>query len=778
MPRYMSWGHAFGLGHTNADDLWACESVMCPYGSHSTSFKGDFPKGLKTSALDKAALKRLYGVGNYDNRWMGTQKEGPDVYSEIFHAGAKKGKINLFWGGDYQSLNPGEPNEGLYADFYHYSIYYPPRNEAGSTKIFEATGRMDNNWRALTHGSELHPCIASGFTGVNLTFDGESENLEVVVGEGDLSGGWQIANSQLDIVESYASSLFPRFHFWGAVSGEDKEIQVSGWDHSNTADKTYKDLYDFDETEPCYINNSDLNIDNGVLANFSRRSVDMFDLAYSYNELENRGYPYGWYPKSWWNKTTGDQGRVGHTWSTEGTESTPIFLEGENNGRQDDYSNLDSIYSISDTIYITGDQFKIVVDHSSHDIISVGFSSGSMINSNDGIFPDEYALFTGVGSTGLYNKYLSVFGVPVLATNKTSDSSFAQAASVLAQYIDNDQDGIEDNQDLVKSIIDSKSVLLITENEAEYTNTGSLFNSVWENGGYNARVIYTTGSFAEAEGVEQIFHFVSSGGYSNLDTGVFGLKSGSVIAELTDLARSGHFESVPQDNTYGGGPANGRYPSGAWFHSADSTCGYSCQVNQYIWWGVSTLMGFNEARCSNVSGEWGHQDYPSQLCSKTGLYVRDLNLYDLLTASGYRFPTVSPSGEYRGPSNHTRVLNKFPDGEKMSVALNVIGRDGSGVFEYLTGVQGPDVAISGLLLESFYNISGGSGLATGGQGSYSNQQMYLMSQHLNARPITKSPCEREISYVSGIIHTGQPSPFYTQENMSSGILQKLKDFFS
>ena len=417
---------------------------------------------------------------------------------------------------------------------------------------------------------------------------------------------------------------------------------------------------------------------------------------------------------------------------------------GSGNGRQDNYSNLNNFYVNLDPTYITGDQFKIVVDYDSYNIIPVGFTSGNLFFTSG----SNHSVFSGVGSTGLYDKYADVFGVPVIGSIKTKGEKVSAAASILAQYLDNDSDGIVDNPSVVKALKDNKCALIMTENEAEYKSSGSLFDTVWSSSGYNTQVIYSDINLeSPTGGLKQIFHFVTSGGYANLDTGVFSLKSGSLIADLTDLARGGYFENVSADNTYSDGPSNGRYPSGAWFHSIDTGCSYSCQVNQYIWWGASTLMGLNENRCSTISGEWGHQDFTNQLCYKTGLYARDLALYDLLTNSDYRFPMFSGSGNYNGPTLHTRFENKFPDGESISAILSVTGRKNVSVSQDLTGMVGSDIAVSGLINEL---QSGGSGIPKPG-GNFFGQLK------------RDKTCTREWKVYNMVLYTGQAQPnFYNQ----------------
>ena len=394
-----------------------------------------------------------------------------------------------------------------------------------------------------------------------------------------------------------------------------------------------------------------------------------------------------------------------------------LYSTGDNGGFYD-YSNLNNMYVNFDPVYVTGDDFKIVLDYDIYESAFAGVTTGNISNSVD--FPNDIRLFTGIGSTGLFNKYIDVFGVPVLGTVKTTNSKIAHAASVLAQLIDNNQDGIPDNSSVISSLTGNKSVLLVTEGEAEHLLTGSAFYSLWESSGFNPYTVYASSFSPTLAGItyttyhfdptiEDVLHFVTSGGYAKAYTGIFGLASGTTLANFADSARGGHFESVPADNTYTNGKANGRYPSGSWFHSSDTGCGYACQVNQYFYWGITTLMedlsalqvvagggvdlGVQANRCSSITGEW-------EPCTATGMASVDPDLYYMLTSGVFSFPSTAPSGDYSGPALHNRVIEKYPDQEKMSVSLSITGASDVSKSFAFTGIGGPEVVITGILTGS------------------------------------------------------------------------------
>ena len=70
--------------------------------------------------------------------------------------------------------------------------------------------------------------------------------------------------------------------------------------------------------------------------------------------------------------------------------------------------------------------------------------------------PSEFSVFRQVGC----DKYVNVFGVHIFANPTTSGDKLSHAAGVLAQYLDNDEDGVPDNTRVLSHLV-SRNVFLI-----------------------------------------------------------------------------------------------------------------------------------------------------------------------------------------------------------------------------------------------------------------------------------------------------------------------------
>jgi hypothetical protein len=229
-----------------------------------------------------------------------------------------------------------------------------------------------------------------------------------------------------------------------------------------------------------------------------------------------------------------------------------------------------------------------------------------------------------------FTKQVEVFGLHIYATNTTGDDKVLHAARVLAEYLDNDEDGTPDNEKVMDALLSRNTCIVMAKNEEEMA-------SIPRGSRPRGQGLYDRETFPNAaEGVfdvtlEEILHPITGRGYALAYPEIFGTESGTAVAEALDLARGGHFEEVPEE-----------YPEGAWFTYDDETCRYRCQITEYMYWALTSILGAQDipGRLDRIGNEW-------RLNTREKVMEQDSAIYALLTNPEYKFPTVIPDGKYK-----------------------------------------------------------------------------------------------------------------------------------
>ncbi len=162
---------------------------------------------------------------------------------------------------------------------------------------------------------------------------------------------------------------------------------------------------------------------------------------------------------------------------------------------------------------------------------------------------------SGVDSS-MYKKTIDVFGVQVKGTAAVPDDKLLYAAKIMAEYLDQNKNGVADNP-LVTSTLKAKGACLGMTAGEEPEGCQSLYVSETIPDllpGPNAAF-------------EEILHVISESGYAHAYPSVFGESKGTSIADAMDTARGGY---------QGGGQPVSAYPAGAWYTYNDTTCDYTC----------------------------------------------------------------------------------------------------------------------------------------------------------------------------------------------------------
>ncbi len=229
-----------------------------------------------------------------------------------------------------------------------------------------------------------------------------------------------------------------------------------------------------------------------------------------------------------------------------------------------------------------------------------------------------------------FDRHASVFGVHILATPATGDDAVGHAALVLAGYLDNDGDGVADDPAVMTAMNERGATLIMPYDEREAEQLiDSIDFDLLEAAGLTVvqdlHAVETAPRRGFDGALEEVHHLVFDAGWSvvypeSLDP------EGSRLTDAMDLARGGHFTSVPS-----------AYPAGAWYHYDDETCEYECMVSEYVYWAHTTLLGIQDdpERCEDIAIEW-------KPCSAVQLRTTDPAVVAVLEDPALGLPSRDP----------------------------------------------------------------------------------------------------------------------------------------
>eukprot|EP00111_Clytia_hemisphaerica_P008270 TCONS_00024122-protein len=230
----------------------------------------------------------------------------------------------------------------------------------------------------------------------------------------------------------------------------------------------------------------------------------------------------------------------------------------------------------------------------------------------------------------IFTKYVKVFDLYFVATETSDDLKVLHGASVLYQYLDNNDDGKPDNEMVYQKLIEVKALMVMFADEKEMDKNEHILEQIDDLGftlqdleADETRPGSTHPEYFDAS-LEECFHMVTVG-YNEAYPEVFGTKRGSKIADAMDKARGGYFPKIPKE-----------YPSNAWFSYYDETCEYcDCMIVEYMYWLKTSILGAQAFRAVQIDDEWRCPTCDS-------VQEIDPDGYALMTDPQYKFATVCP----------------------------------------------------------------------------------------------------------------------------------------
>ena len=229
------------------------------------------------------------------------------------------------------------------------------------------------------------------------------------------------------------------------------------------------------------------------------------------------------------------------------------------------------------------------------------------------------------------NRKVSVFGIDIYAVPEVNDVKLLHAANVLAQYLDNNEDGNVDNTIVHNMMIQNKAFVIMWKNENDL-DIDPPDNRIGQDLGddeTNPNFVINNKKGQFDASLEEIWHIISHSGYAYAYPEVFGENPGTSLSNAMDIARGGFFIQIPNS-----------YPSNAWYSYYDYTCEYNCMATEYIYWAITSILGAQENRLDEIGDEW-------KLNTAELVESIDNSIYTLLTTDEYNFPTELPDGSYR-----------------------------------------------------------------------------------------------------------------------------------
>ena len=242
---------------------------------------------------------------------------------------------------------------------------------------------------------------------------------------------------------------------------------------------------------------------------------------------------------------------------------------------------------------------------------------------------------------GLLNKYVNVLDcIHVYAASSVSDEKVLHVASIAAELLDNDEDGVVDDQNIFNELNTTYTVMPVFNSE-----NSNIIDQFFDNFNYCAGAILfrqeidpsQPGHWGDDATVEEVLHTINACGHVEVYPQLYGLEpNSSYLSQAMDVARGGQFITMPSS-----------YPDEAWYHYDDWTCDYECMAMEYLYWCIVTNMDLlsDDQTCQGIANEW-------EPCTPQLFQETDILMHELVTDIQNILPQNAPDGNYC-PQNTT-----------------------------------------------------------------------------------------------------------------------------
>lgn len=237
-------------------------------------------------------------------------------------------------------------------------------------------------------------------------------------------------------------------------------------------------------------------------------------------------------------------------------------------------------------------------------------------------------------------KYINVFDcIDIIAMDEILDLTILHVANIVAEWLDNDKNGIIDDNKVYyklkgKKFNDKATIIIFTKEtdlqfirnirETYFIKSHNLFTKKIRPEGFSGNKTDST--------IEETLHLITKYGWSEAYPSIFGATNSS-IKKAMDKARGGIFTVIPK-----------KYPKTAWYTYYDLSCNYDCQINEYLFWATITYLGgFNSINWPGREVSYKEKWKPT---TKAELLTYDPDIYNLLEKTK-NYPIKNlPKGNY------------------------------------------------------------------------------------------------------------------------------------
>ena len=314
---------------------------------------------------------------------------------------------------------------------------------------------------------------------------------------------------------------------------------------------------------------------------------------------------------------------------------------------------LDAATAFFIVIYV-----NFLYDSHMNPLCVIGFSLGLTVVANAELEFSPIPNDAPDGFSEVFSKHVDVLGLHVYAKQHVPNSRVLHCANILAQWIDNNEDGEVDNVFVYQELVNRHASMVMWWNEDQAEDDfDNIPDDVLDNYGLQAlfgdevNMGYPNNQEFDAT-LEETFHLVTHEGYSRVFPDTWGEYQGTAMTNTMDAVIKG-----------------------GWYHYDDPTCDYECDATEYFYWSLTSILGAQDYpwRIWEIADEW-------ELPTLALMQKHNQAMVALLHDNQWGLATILPDGTYEPSLNSPADFNGsgFVDASDLLFIIDRWGESGEG----------------------------------------------------------------------------------------------------